>query len=302
MTSRLLVLYVFHQYNERVQHFLDHCIFEDDNTDFLLICNDKHEKISLSKKNATIIYRHNVGYDFGGWSDALLSGDLYKQYTYFLFVNSSVMGPFLPNGFKGKWTDVYINGLQGDVKLFGSTINTMGEPRTKAHVQSYIFCMDIGTLEYLIDSKIFSATQYTKTMAETIFQKEILMSRKIIDNQWNIGSLMSHYKNVDFTFRDKAPDQYSISWLPDPCYKQYQSKIWRNNELVFLKGNRDLSIPGYEISMAAAKHRNVTMILLWCTALLFMVLLLISSHKKTMCLSLMVTLLLAISVLLVGGP
>ena len=31
-----LVLYVFHIYNERVQHFIDHCIFKDDSVDFFI--------------------------------------------------------------------------------------------------------------------------------------------------------------------------------------------------------------------------------------------------------------------------
>jgi len=46
-------------------------------------------------------------YDFGGWSDALLTDNLYQGYDNFIFVNSSVLGTFLPS-YKGKWTDIYI--------------------------------------------------------------------------------------------------------------------------------------------------------------------------------------------------
>ena len=39
------------------------------------------------------VKRNNIGYDFGGWSNALLTNDLYKNYDNFIFANSSVIGP-----------------------------------------------------------------------------------------------------------------------------------------------------------------------------------------------------------------
>jgi len=44
-------------------------------------------------------------------------------------------------------------------------------------------------------------TNYAETFHDAIYNKEILMSRKIIENNWNIGSLLLYYKDVDFTFR-----------------------------------------------------------------------------------------------------
>ena len=32
--SKLLVLYVFHEYNDNVKHFVEKCIFKDENIDF----------------------------------------------------------------------------------------------------------------------------------------------------------------------------------------------------------------------------------------------------------------------------
>lgn len=149
------------------------------------------------------LFRDNIGFDFGGWSEALLIDNLYKNYDNFIFVNSSVIGPFLPPDYKGNWTDIYVSGLQNNVKIFGSTINTMDNPLKKSHVQSYIFSMNKTTLEYLINCEIFSITNYAKTFKNAIHNKEILMSRKIIENNWNIGSLLSYYKEVDFTFKNK---------------------------------------------------------------------------------------------------
>lgn len=235
--QRLLVLYVFHIYNDRVKHFIEKCIFYDEHVDFIIISNDKTIQIEVPNYVKTLC-RDNIGYDFGGWSEALITDNLYEGYNNFIFVNSSVLGPFLPSDYKGKWTDIYINGLQNNVKLFGSTINTCDMSLTNAHVQSYIFSMDKPTLKYLMKCGIFSVTNYAKTFNEAILMKEVLMSRKIIENNWNIGSLLPHYKNIDFTFNSKKPHECNIQFLGDVMFLQYLNKLWNINELVFIKGNR----------------------------------------------------------------
>lgn len=239
--KKILVLFVYHIFNNRVKNFIENCIFYDENIDFIIISNNKNNNDVINVKNVKnvkMLFRNNVGYDFGGWSDALLTENLYKKYDNFIFVNSSVTGPFLKPGFKGNWTDIYINGLKDNVKLFGSTINTIRDPLKFAHVQSYIFSMNKTTLEYLINCKIFSTINYAKTFHNAIFDKEVLMSRKIIENNWNIGSLMNYYKNVDFTFRNKKPNEYNIKFLDDVMFGKYRNKIWNEFELVFIKGNR----------------------------------------------------------------
>jgi hypothetical protein len=235
--TKLLVLYVFHIYNERVEYFINHCIFKDDNVDFIIICNNKNIKFKVPPY-IKVLFRNNIGFDFGGWSDALLINDLYKKYNHFIFVNSSALGPYLHSSFQGRWTDIYLNGLKNNIKLFGSTINTFYNPLKNSHVQSYIFSMDKTTLDYLIECEIFSMTNYARTFEDAIHNKEILMSRKIIDNNWNIGSCMKYYENVDFTF--KTPSQKYF--LNDVLYINYYKIIWDEYELVFIKGNR-LNIP-----------------------------------------------------------
>jgi hypothetical protein len=236
---KVLVLYVFHIYNNRVKNFIKKCIFNDENTDFILISNNKNNTIDdILPDNVKILYRDNIGYDFGGWSDALLTNNLYENYDKFIFVNSSVVGPFIPSYSKYKWTYIYINGLENNIKLFGSTINPCDDPLNKSHVQSYIFSMDKTTLKYLIDCEIFSLNNYSENFLDAIWKKEVLMSRKIIENNWNIGSLMPQYKDVDFTFSNKKPEEYNIIFLPDIMWNHYRNSLWNDYDLVFIKGNR----------------------------------------------------------------
>ena len=235
--TKTLVLYVFHIYNDRVKHFINKCIFYDENVDFIIISNDKNNSFNIPYYVKTL-FRDNIGYDFGGWSDALLTNNLYENYDNFIFVNSSVMGPFIPSYYKDKWTDIYINGLQNNVKLFGSTINTCCDPINQSHVQSYIFSMDKHTLQYLINCQIFSMSNYAQTFHDAIWNKEVLMSRKILENKWNIASLMNYYKNVDFTFIDKKPEDYDINFTNDIMYPEHKNILWNVYEVVFIKGNR----------------------------------------------------------------
>jgi lipopolysaccharide biosynthesis protein len=220
-----------------VKHFIENCIFYDENVDFIIISNNKNNKFEVPDY-VKILFRENIGYDFGGWSDALLTDNLYENYDNFIFANSSIIGPFIPSYYKGKWSDIYINGLQNNVKLFGSTINTCYDPLNKSHVQSYIFSMDKTTLKYLINCEIFSITNCAKTFNDAIWEKEVLMSRKIIENNWNIGSLLSYYKDVDFTFTYKKPSEYKMKFLGDIMFQPFKDNFWNVYDIVFIKGNR----------------------------------------------------------------
>jgi len=252
--EKILVLFVFHEYNDRVKNFIDNCIFKDDNIDFIIICNNK--KINFTSPDyVKVIKRDNIGYDFGGWSDALLKDNLYKKYNKFIFANSSIVGPYLRKDFPGKWTDVYLNGLN-NCELFGSTINICNNKFTKnailnymcrkegcmkfsindlPHVQSFIFSVNKKTLQLLIDNGVFSITKYVNTFMQAIINKEIYMSRVIINNNYRIGSLLNIYKDIDFRKQDCLN---SLPEVGDLMYNQYENKLWKKEELVFIKGNR----------------------------------------------------------------
>ena len=235
MTDKCLVLYVFHQYNNRVKYFIENALFYDENIDFILIANDtKYNNLRIKKtKNCSFYVRPNKGFDFGGWSEALLKDNLYKKYDKFIFVNSSVVGPFKKDV---KWTDIYLNGLTDDIKLFGSTIYIDKNDPNYTHVQSYIFSMNLNTLEFLIKCKIFDVTNYCNTLQEAIIKKEKMMSYYIMNNNWNIGSLLSIYKNIDFRNHEYINN---ITLTGDLMYlKHLRNKIWTPEELVFIKGNR----------------------------------------------------------------
>ena len=236
-----MILYVCHQINDRVNNFINNCIFKDDAFDFIFIINDKNLNINHLNlpSYVKIIQRDNIGFDFGGWSEGLLNNDLYKNYDSFIFINSSVYGPCMEKNDNRKWTDILLNGLNyKNIKLFGTTINCINDAQKSSHVQSMVFCMDLITLKYLISKDIFSIINFDKTFNDTIMNKEIRMSREIINNGWNIGCLHTYYKDIDFTFKNNNRE---IIYLNDLCFKNvFFGKTIHPYEILFVKGNRNI--------------------------------------------------------------
>jgi hypothetical protein len=233
---KTLVLYATHVYNRRVQMFIDNAIFNDENVDFLIVINNK-ELVLPVPDYVKVINRENRGTDFGAWSEGIFYNDNFKKYDRFIFVNSSIVGPYLPADFKGKWTDLFLSGLTENIKLFGSTINTMCNPLYASHVQSYAFCLDQDTLQFLIEKKIFTLNTFATDYQDAIHNYEIRMSRAIIEAGWNIGSLMQYYKGVDFTFINMKISDFKKNWLDDITLPYgIEHGIIRPEEVVFIKG------------------------------------------------------------------
>ncbi len=86
------------------------------------------------------------------------SGEVnYKDYKYFIFINSSVRGPYLPAYIDSStWTQAFTSQFTDTIKLVGSSINcekthwkgdTKGKTRHNAHVQSYAIATDRYVLQ-----------------------------------------------------------------------------------------------------------------------------------------------------------
>ena len=266
MTNKTLVLYTFNKLYYRIEYFIKHALFQATDVDFCFVISDGRDSVERYgiPEYARVIHRDNRGFDFGAWSYALLLKDndvIYPEYNRFIFVNSSVFGPILPSYFTGRWTDIYLNGLRDGVKLFGSSINIQANAAVQAHVQSYIFTMDLETLEYLIDTGIFTNKIYYTNHNDVIQKCEIKMSRDVLAKGWNIGSLLKCFQGVDFTFRSiPVGDCQNMDLTHEVIRMARYLKYWSEYELVFIKGNRLELLPllRYHFPERFAKGMHVT--------------------------------------------
>jgi hypothetical protein len=202
MSNNLHVIYAYYEKNDMYRldliYFLSHG-YQDD-VDYTIVINDKCSVTIPDKTNIHVIYRENVGFDFQGYYAGILSLINRRQIRntdYYLFLNCTVCGPFLPIYVKSqmRWYEPYIHLLTDNVKLVGSTINLDPCP----HVQSYMFLMDYQGIQFLLEKEFFKIYE---TREEVIEHQEIGMSRLFLGNGWNISCLIPEYQGIDYTQTD----------------------------------------------------------------------------------------------------
>lgn len=147
--------------------------------------------------NARYLHHANECYDIGtvGW---VLANHVPSTapYSYFIWLNSSVRGPFMPAYLRGRlhWTEPLLSKLGAAVKLVGATINcgrAYDLPET-VHVQSYVTATDSEGLAVLrAAGGVFQCWSH---IHDTIIASEIGASKAIMEAGFSIDSLMLRYQ------------------------------------------------------------------------------------------------------------
>ena len=102
--SKTLIFYAYWEkdarYQRNLQFFVDIGVEENENIDYVFIIQGGKVSVLLPEfKNVKIFKRENDCFDFGAYGAAFkwLGGfDELKKYSYFIFLNPSVVGPILP--------------------------------------------------------------------------------------------------------------------------------------------------------------------------------------------------------------
>jgi hypothetical protein len=149
--NNLLVLYAYYETPDsriNIVHFILHGLHSQ--ADFIFIINGDSNIDQLLPQNAPnikVIRRNNSCFDLGSEAEVLRSNDyeLTKNYKYFILMNGSVRGPFLPTYVEACWSDIFINKINDEVKLVGTTYNYWGY-----HVQSMVLATDRIGIEILL--------------------------------------------------------------------------------------------------------------------------------------------------------
>jgi hypothetical protein len=212
------------------------------------IYQDRSNKMGL--ENIIFCNRENKGYDFSGWSEILYleknGKKLYEIYDYYIFINSTCMGPFVPLYIDRNWIDIFTSMITDEIKLVGPTINLLdGLP----HIQPYMFCTDRIGCQIGINQRIFGGSElYELSKVDLIYRCEIGFSIKILESGYKIKSLLKAQSNIDYKL------YYDTKILPeipygipyetsyDNCYeKSYCGISFHPYEVIFFKSNRDIS-------------------------------------------------------------
>ena len=156
----------------------------------------------------TVLYKHNFGMDFGAYNTSLTWSEKRQRrdYKYFVFINSSLRGPFLPKWVPPQFhfTDVLLNFFRHDtrVKLAGSYISCLPSVEQTAGpvVESLFFAVDNEALDWLIQDGIF--VPY-KRKAQTALKSEYGLAQSIMRRGARIESLnMAYASGLDWLDRE----------------------------------------------------------------------------------------------------
>ncbi len=205
-TNKVLILYAHYKdVNNNFKFFLKNGITNNPNHEFVVIHHidsDNEPELETLGKNIKVIRKKNIGFDFGAWGHYIHSIP-YNNYDYFIFINTSVRGPFIPRWCSKKmynWVDLMISNLDDKIKLVGSTINYAFNP----HVQSMAWATDKIGLKLLIDNQILVPNLELTNIRLVIINHEVKMSKVILDSGYDIyGFQLSeevnqnqHYSNI----------------------------------------------------------------------------------------------------------
>jgi hypothetical protein len=166
-----------------------------------------------SATNIRVLSVPNKNYDYGGYSVVLKKHIDIDRYDYFLFVNSSVRGPFLPPHleFRRPWFDFFIDKFNSGVGAVGASINILNSDSNHAkiyreifggcgnlpHVQTPVFALSQQSLDYLFSINFFNIDS-NWSRQEVISRYEIRLSQCLLEAGWDIKCLLPEYSRFDY--------------------------------------------------------------------------------------------------------
>lgn len=227
-----------------------------DSVDHFFVINGECSVPIPNQKNVFVIRRENIGYDFGAFAYVIQKYDL-SGYDYHIFCNTSVRGPFLPPmSCNRDWTKRFIQLLDNETKLVGTTINIFSgsyynslnskyfhsDRKLMPHVQTMMFVMDKECFNFLMAKNFFDLDRISKySFEELIALQEVNLSLLVLQNGWNIGCTAPRYQGVDY--RKLEADFNPVSLSGDAVYPgAYFGRTLDPYEVIFYKTNR-LPIP-----------------------------------------------------------
>lgn len=249
----LLLIYVYgnvHQYVfGNLKYVIETAVRENDGADYIFILQqvgnksiDENQMPRLPKSNAFYIQHENKCFDYGtiGWfleqyttgnpwqgGTSVPHGNAHnrsnrifdlRRYKYFIFMNSSIRGPFFPSymlkflsdhqtTFRKAfhWYYMFTKRLNDQVKLVGVPMNCMPLP----HIQSYLLTVDFTGLSLLLKDATTNTGVFPTgvfgcyaSKGDTVMFSELGISTVLLNAGYTTNSMMSKYQSIGFSTRN----------------------------------------------------------------------------------------------------
>ena len=259
------VLVIYHYY-EKDQSYIDNFLhfvqfsYRPELTFLIVIAGSC--SIELPKAcNIIYFYAENRNFDYGGYAQAIKDLKFEKKYASFIFVNSSVRGPFLSPHLQKSWANTLLDLYSDGVGIVGAAISLTPShhviskiyhekygfvERNKnilAHVQSTCYVLSQQVLQFLIDDGFYDAHE-SLSKDETVRDYEMRLSQILLDHSLNLKCLLPEYNNHDYRF---LTHEINLSARDGDSGFQhsYFGRTVHPYEAMFIKTSRNTSSDAY---------------------------------------------------------
>jgi len=227
--------------------------------DFVIVVAG-HHTIDLPKAdNLRYHFTPNENFDYGGYASAIRTLDLPHQYEHFIFVNTSVRGPFLPpyigKSIEKSWDQILIELLEPGVGIAGTAIAltpvhhsiaklyhakygvSPHNEQILAHVQSTCYVLPKNSLQYLVNMGFYESAP-TLSKDEAVRDYEIRLSHLLLAQGLNLKSVLPEYSQPDY--RELKNDINPTSREGDSGFRNsYFGRTAHPYESMFIKTSRN---------------------------------------------------------------
>lgn len=251
-----LVLYHYYEkdqsYIDNFAHFLR--FGYNSSLDYLIIIAGEFSVDLPSLDNVQYLLTENKNFDYGGYCEAIQTLDLWKQYDFYLFINSSVRGPFLPACCNQNWTNLFLDQLSDEIGIIGSAISITPSSHSISkmyhekygklernnhllgHVQTTCYALSREVLGQLIKLGFYGENK-DLNKDEAVRDYEIRLSQSILDMGLNLRCMLPEYNQVDY--RKALVDINPASREGDSGFEHsYFGRSAHPYESIFIKTSR----------------------------------------------------------------
>jgi len=277
---------VFYHYFEKNDFYRDNLVYflstgYLENIDFYIVISGNCSIKNLpERENIFYINAPNLNFDFGGHAAGInFMRAKYSSYKNYIFINSSVRGPFLNPHSDTPWIDIFINKFSNNTHLVGSSINIPleGTPEVQrfidlfpnyesscAHVQTTAYAMTEEAFNHLLSIDFYNTTILLSRI-DVICMYEIRLSQEILRNNWTLECLLPEYNLIDYQSKiiDKSPVLGGNEGAIDKGV--FFGRTVSPTEILFIKVNRDSisDLDLYSYTYTGLLRRNNSSIMPW---------------------------------------
>ena len=273
---KIATIYHYYELNETYKdnfvYFLNTSIVEEIEYFFYISSSCSVELPNLT--NVQYTYIENKNNDFGAVVE--FSRDKRSlSFDAYIFINSSVRGPFMPSYCSSNWHEIFTSRLSNNIAMVGSSINLLPEGSLISnyfkerfsfdppyiHVQTTAYALSSAGYCLSLKEKFFDVNETLKKN-DVISRYEILLSQILLNNNFSIASILPTHE--EFSVSKRGVNFKGTTKNGDPLnLAAFYGRTISPLESVFIKTNRKLvsekELASYTFTSLVLKDLNFSL-------------------------------------------